>query len=77
MIPDHPCSPANLLHAEQQRLAREWELFATQASGYVCECGEYCNPTSDTWTFEDGHWHHQHGFPQGRVRACKMERRAA
>jgi hypothetical protein len=25
MIPDHPCSPVNLIHAEQQRLAREWE----------------------------------------------------
>lgn len=43
------------------------------ASKWVCDCGERCNPCSSAWRFTGTHWQHTHGDGAGHYTATKEE----
>ena len=43
------------------------EKHLKEAKGWVCECGEKCDPCSEAWRWNGEAWEHRHGYPMGHV----------
>jgi hypothetical protein len=48
------------------------DLMLPDYKGYVCECGDACDPLSSKWRWDGQNWQHFHGYPIGHVIVTKQ-----
>lgn len=56
------------MEADKERRDR-LHKFMAEATEWVCECGERCDPCSPKWRSTGSAWEHHHEYPMGHVRA--------